>query len=156
MKKTISVISALFTLFAILTLTACSGQLSEQEYADRIMPAYKTYVSKLVEAAAMQFTDDSQSSQEELTAALDEASAALDEIEQLNPPAIYSAQHKSVCEAMQYARNELAILKRIAEEGESDELLELLEEAASATDFHDKMLALAKNLREDGYYNWGT
>ncbi len=151
MKKTISAISALFMALVLLTLTACSAQLSEQEYADKIMPAYKTYVSKLVEAATMKFTEGSQ---EEITAVLDEASAALDEIEQLNPPAIYSAQHQSICEAMQYAREEIAINKRIAEEGESDELLELLEAAASETDFHDKMLTLAKHLRDDGYYSW--
>lgn len=145
MKKILLVI---FAAVITLTFSACSQQLSEQEYADKLLATYRTYVSELQDMA---FKQMNKAQTDEILGAIDRASSALDEIERMNPPALYSAQHRSLCEAMPNQRSELAVNKRIAVKGESEELLKELEENASVTDFHEQMLSIVKLLKTDGY-----
>ncbi len=144
MRKILAVI---LTALMAVTFAGCSRQLSEQEYADTILATYKTYVSEVLDMAANQMDGN----KEEVLAAIDRASAALDEIERINPPALYSSQHQALCEALPNQRDELAVNRRIAEEGQSEELLQQIQDIASVSVFHEKMLSLIKNLREDGY-----
>ncbi len=144
MRKILAVI---LTALMAVTFAGCFRQLSEQEYADTILATYKTYVSEVLDMAANQMDGN----KEEVLAAIDRASAALDEIERINPPALYSSQHQALCEALPNQRDELAVNRRIAEEGQSEELLQQIQDIASVSVFHEKMLSLIKNLREDGY-----
>lgn len=146
MKKILAVILALFTL----TLTACSAELTPEQYSEKLRSTYITYNTELMDTATQL---SSYSPAEEINAAADRASAALDEIEHMNPPALYSAQHAAVCEAMANERTWLETARKIAAEGDSDELLNQLTTCASNTEFHDQMSTLIKNLRTDGYWN---
>lgn len=145
MRKILTVI---LTAVMAVTFAGCSRQLSEQEYADTIFSTYKTYLSELQDMALKQMDGDKG---EEVLAAIDRASAALDEIERINPPALYSSQHQAICEAMPNQRDELNINKRIAEEGQTEELLQQMQDIVSVSIFHEKMFSLIKILREDGY-----
>ena len=111
MKKILAVILALFTL----TLTACSAELTPEQYSEKLRSTYITYNTELIDTATQL---SSYSPAEEINAA--------------------------VCEAMANERTWLETARKIAAEGDSDELLNQITTCASNTEFHDQMSTLIK------------
>lgn len=143
MKKILTVI----LVTVMLALAGCAAELSQQEYHDKLMETYRTYNTELLDASAKLGINASSA---EITAAADRAESALAGIEKLNPPAIYSAQHKAICEAMQTERSWLETVRKIAADGNSDELLDQLATYADSSDFHSQVFSAIKRMREDG------
>ncbi len=149
MKKILAVILAT----AIMAFSGCSTALSEKEYYDRFMESYKTYNSQVIAVAAdiASLSLGSDLDWDDFKDSLDNVRSSLESIEKLSPPAIYSAQHREICEKMKPEKDWCGAVEQIIRDGGiSEDSLSKMETAAVESEFHSVVLYLVKQMRNDG------
>lgn len=116
MKKILVVLLSVLTL----TLTACSSELSPQEYTNKLSAIGEEYTNQTLNASLLLYNailGDTPPDYSAVPGIADKMESCLSEAEKLTPPAKYRDQHNEMCAYIQQERSFIAAFRRIETEG---------------------------------------